>query len=447
MSATYPLAPAMAEQVSLWHHYLLAIQSREAHRAQDYQCAENVLLTVLERVHALDPRFIVDYSRDLETFQFALRSSEDPLDLEVPLWVDAEALLIEEMDATKPGDSPALCHLGIPRDAAGLELWMTDDVFTAASESNAKCCGHIVPSKVLHVLKDLLVAAIVHCKHHGLIPPGSLNADSLKEGQLHLSLIVFSGWRKICFNVVPVVRRKHRVPALDGAQLTPGFPEGTLRRIASHGVDLVPASTQHWRISTSYLLTRLLGVLGSLQGHRLDSLSILDRVNLEKWRGGGQISGLTFDHLKTVLLWASVLFPAPEDWVELQGSVYRLLVVLLCCLATRNLPHFLHPGCNLLQGDSLNLNAIYQHVESFASQPEASLRIHVTHLGRGLPPRIDNGVKALLQLPADDPAYWTTAYFDVLLDKFQVFNIQDEDRILAMQSVFGKTKALGSEES
>jgi hypothetical protein len=56
-------------------------------------------------------------------------------------------------------------------------------------------------------------------------------------------------------------------------------------------------------------------------------------------------------------------------------------------------------------------------VESFASQPEASLRIHVTHLGRGLPPRIDNGVKALLQLPADDPAYWTTAYFDVLLDK------------------------------
>jgi hypothetical protein len=50
------------------------------------------------------------------------------------------------------------------------------------------------------------------------------------------------------------------------------------------------------------LLTRLLGVLGSLQGHRLDSLSILDRVNLEKWRGGGQISGLTFDHLK-VCVW------------------------------------------------------------------------------------------------------------------------------------------------
>ena len=30
---------------------------------------------------------------------------------------------------------------------------------------------------------------------------------------------------------------------------------------------------------------------------------------------------------------------APEDWAELQGAVYRPLVVLLCCLATRNLPH------------------------------------------------------------------------------------------------------------
>lgn len=118
-----------------------------------------------------------------------------------------------------------------------------------------------------------------------------------------------------------------------------------------------------------------------------------------------------------VLLWASALFPAPEDWAELQGAVYRLLVVLLCCLATQKLPHFLHPEHNLLHGASLDLSALYQRVERFASQPEASLRIHATHLGRSPPPRIDHGVKALLQLPASDPTYWATAYFDVLLDK------------------------------
>lgn len=121
--------------------------------------------------------------------------------------------------------------------------------------------------------------------------------------------------------------------------------------------------------------------------------------------------------LQTVLLWASVLFPAPEDWAELQGAVYRLLVVLLCCLATRKLPHFLHPQRNLLQGSGLDLGAIYERVEGFASQPEVALRIHATHLGRSPPPRIGSGLKALLQLPASDPTYWATAYFDVLLDK------------------------------
>ncbi|KAB1279065.1 Uncharacterized protein Cadr_000007647 [Camelus dromedarius] len=455
----------MAVQVPLWHHYLQAIRSRAAPRAQDFQRAENVLLTVLEQVRSLDPRFLVDYSQDLEAFQFALRSSEDPLDVEVPLQVDAEALLVEEVGAAAAGDGPACYRLGVPGAGAGLERWMTDDVFSASSEGRAKCCGHIVPSKVLHVLRDLLVAAIVHCKHHSLITPGSLNADSLREEQLHLSLLVSSGWRTIRFNVMPVVRTRLRVPALEGAQLVPGFPEGSLKRITGQEVALVPASAEHWRVSTDYLLTRLLGVLGSLQGHRLDSLSILDRVNHESWRDGGQGPGLTFGHLKvhpatphtpggltpwsglqTVLLWASVLFPTPEDWAELQGAVYRLLVVLLCGLATRTLPHFLHPERNLLQDASLDPSTLYRRVERFASQPEASLRIHVTHLGRSAPPRIGSGVRALLQLPASDPTYWATAYFDVLLDKFQVFNIQDRDRISAMQSVFRQTKTLGAGE-
>ena len=52
------------------------------------------------------------------------------------------------------------------------------------------------------------------------------------------------------------------------------------------------------RVSTDYLLTRLLCALGSFPGHRLDSLSILDRVNRESWRDGGQSPGLTFRHLK-----------------------------------------------------------------------------------------------------------------------------------------------------
>lgn len=76
---------------------------------------------------------------------------------------------------------------------------------------------------------------------------GSLNADSLREEELGLSLLVSSGWRTIRFTIVPVVRRKHGEPALEGAQLTPGFPEGSLKRIMGQGVALVPASAQLWR--------------------------------------------------------------------------------------------------------------------------------------------------------------------------------------------------------
>ena len=163
----------MAVQVPLWYHYLQALRSRAASRAQEHQRAEDVVLTLLERVHALDPRFLVDYSRDLEAFQFALRSSEGPLDVEVPLWVDAEALVIEEMGAAEAGGGLGCCRLGLPKEAAGVERWKADDVFEASPEGSAGCCGHIVPSKVLRVLKDLLVAAVVYCKHHGLITPGA----------------------------------------------------------------------------------------------------------------------------------------------------------------------------------------------------------------------------------------------------------------------------------
>lgn len=439
----------MALQVPLWHHYLRAIRSRGGSRARDFQGAENTLLTVLEQVQARDSRFLVDYG-DSQAEQFALRSSEDPVRLEVPLRLDVDALHLQE-EPTAPGEGPPLCRLGVPRDAAGLEAWTSDDVFSALEdEAKGSCSGHIVPGKVLSVLRERLVAAIVHCRHHNLILPGSLRVSGLQEEGPWLTVHVSSGWRTICFHVVPTVRRRPRDCALAGGRLMPGFPEGSVRRISAQEESLLPASAEHWRPCPDRLLSSLLRALGSLQGHRLDSLSILDRINHEHWRDGGRSPGLTFAHLKLVLLWAAALFPAPEDWAELQGAVYRLLVVLLCCLATRTLPGFLRPETNALRDAGLDLHALYLQAERFASQPEAALRIHVTHLGCSRPPRLDSGVKALLQLPASDPAYWATAYFDLLLDKFQVFSIQDQARLAAMKSIFCKTKTLrggSSEES
>lgn len=73
------------------------------------------------------------------------------------------------------------------------------------------------------------------------------------------------------------------------------------------------------RVSTDYLLTRLLGALGSLQGHRLDSLSILDRVNHESWRDGGRSPGLTFSHLKVRVGGSRAPWPLVAANVPSQG--------------------------------------------------------------------------------------------------------------------------------
>lgn len=73
------------------------------------------------------------------------------------------------------------------------------------------------------------------------------------------------------------------------------------------------------RVSMDYLLTRLLSALGSLPGHRLDSLSILDRVNHESWCDSGQSPGLTFDHLKVRVGGLGALFPLCWAFVYNQG--------------------------------------------------------------------------------------------------------------------------------
>ena len=118
-----------------------------------------------------------------------------------------------------------------------------------------------------------------------------------------------------------------------------------------------------------------------------------------------------------VLLWSTELFPSPEDWQDLEGSVYRLVVILLRCLATRHLPHFLHPEENLFRGEAADLASLYRKVESFARDPRRFLRFHF-----GLPVRTDSwqgdpGTRALLHLPAEDGSYWDTAYFDILLSQ------------------------------
>ncbi|XP_010282453.1 PREDICTED: uncharacterized protein C2orf54 homolog, partial [Phaethon lepturus] len=192
--------------------------------------------------------------------------------------------------------------------------------------------------------------------------------------------------------------------------------------------------------STHLPILKLLWAVDTLKGPRLDSLRLLEQLRSQDWGEEGGKCGLTFNHLKMVLLWSMELFPSPEDWQDLEGSVYRLLVILLRCLATGHLPHFLHPEENLFQGEALDPTSLYRKVESFARDPRHFLRFHF-----GLPARTDNrqadpGTQALLQLPAKDGSYWDTAYFDILLSQFQVYRIQDGARHSAMSQLLSKIR-------
>lgn len=172
----------MAEKVPNWHSYLQVIQSREHQRVQHFQKAENILFIVLERVKTMDPRIIVDYSRNLEALEFSLSAAEDEVTMEVPLCVNAEVLLLHPCTDEQSNSEnvthrncqmPEPCYLGVPKQETNLENWTKQDVFSAVDDADSR--GHIVPGKVLHLLKELIVAAIVHCKHQNLIKPGTVS--------------------------------------------------------------------------------------------------------------------------------------------------------------------------------------------------------------------------------------------------------------------------------
>lgn len=169
----------MAASASHWRSYLGVIVSRERQRLEHFQRAEDILLTLLEGVHAREPRFLVDYARNLEVFEFALCASEDAVTVEVPLRIDGDALRVLTCwhGDTPDGHRPGLgtCCLAVPSLGTDLEDW-TSTVGVMERGGDAGC---LVPGKVLQHLKELLVSAIVRCQRRFLLQPGAYAGAAL----------------------------------------------------------------------------------------------------------------------------------------------------------------------------------------------------------------------------------------------------------------------------
>ncbi|XP_051874922.1 protein mab-21-like 4 [Pristis pectinata] len=442
------------DSLGWYQRYLLGIKAHQDMKVIEIQKCEDILFTILDRVQQQDNRFQVDYSRELACFEYTLRTEFDELDMEVPLWFNDMSLRIEESCDT-PYTIDGITHqtltrkgyvyLAVPKESES--KWLGSDIFHWLSKSS-QCSGHIVPGKIINILKELLKGAIVYCEQNFLLKPGDVDASLLNFDGPRITLLLRNLIKPLRVNIIPIVRRAVEKYLGNGNQNEKIFSE-SIKQATLMNIDISNGTYYHWRFCFERPIKKLLEEADADGGHRLDSLCLLDRIKSDHWLPEKHKRGLTFKQLQMVLLWAMKFFPSSEDWVDLESSVYRILVVLLRCLVLRNLPNYFVHEINIFHEDyqpQFDFQTVYKKVEEFASFPEKCLQIHLTHLLPTQTRHIDSYVKMLLQIQDAEGLYWNTAYFDIILNKFQVYHVQDPDRIGAMQLMWSKTTKLVTDE-
>uniref|UniRef100_A0A4W3I4Z3 Mab-21-like HhH/H2TH-like domain-containing protein n=1 Tax=Callorhinchus milii TaxID=7868 RepID=A0A4W3I4Z3_CALMI len=419
---------ANGNRLGWYERYLSAIKSQQARKILDVQKCEDIVFTLLDRVHQQDYRFQVDYSRGHATFNYHFMSAFDEIDVEVPLWLDDSSLTVKEsckipyhlngMSHKTP--RRGFCYLAVSKESES--KWSGKDIFYPLPRLSDSS-GHVIPGKVIHVLKELIKGAIVYCEQNYLISAGKENHAKY----MLTSINVTTPHYKLTFYCILF----HHL----------------LKMVRNEASSIKPASMLYsvYRFCFERPIWKLLDTADADGGNRLNSLCILDSINTNHWLPTKNKRGLKFQHLQMVLLWAMKFFPAPEDWVDLESSVYRILVVLLRCLTLWKLPNYFLPEINVFLEDDqpqVDFKTIYTKVETFADIPEKFLQIHVTHLIPAHQQRIDNYIKMILHIEDTAGVHWNTGYFDVILNKMQVYRIQDPERINSMQLVWSKATKL-----
>lgn len=67
---------------------------------------------------------------------------------------------------------------------------------------------------------------------------------------------------------------------------------------------------------------------------------------------------MPFSPSPQMLLWSMELFLFPKDFQDLEGSIYRLFVILRQCLSTQHMLHFLYLEENLFQKEASDLASL-----------------------------------------------------------------------------------------
>ncbi|XP_069752634.1 espin-like protein isoform X2 [Narcine bancroftii] len=286
-----------------YQRYLLGIKAHKDMKIIEMQKCEDILFTILDRVHHQDNRFQVDYSRELACFEYTLRTEFDELDVEVPLWFNDLSLRIEEScDASynvggitnQSLARKGTVYLAVPKESES--RWLDSDIFHRLSQSS-KCSGHIVPGRVINILKELLKGAIVYCEQNFLLKPGDVNASSLNFDGPRIMLVLRNLMKPLRVNIIPVFRIDMENYLRKGDQNEKIFPESIEQTLFTR-IDISNGTYYQWRFCFERPIKKLLEKADVDGGHRLDSLCILDRIKLNHWLPEKDKRGLTFKQLQ-----------------------------------------------------------------------------------------------------------------------------------------------------
>uniref|UniRef100_UPI00358DEF95 protein mab-21-like 4 n=1 Tax=Myxine glutinosa TaxID=7769 RepID=UPI00358DEF95 len=465
-----------------FRRYLAAVQIRQSETMTEME--EIILLVdkVLQRVSDIDPCFLPP-TPHLPTglpgnLTLVTRPELTELHLNVPVSlsgmvakVTSESPLLYELDGYKHVEPEATtqCYLGLkdsePHDTIWSESGALQSLKTAVSHDKRHinhhsvihstgdgCTAHVIPGRIIGLLKVRLKDAVGFCEQNKIIPYKSMDASLLFLESPIVMLLVKHGVRYQKIRLVPLVTEIKRewLPKQWPGQIIAERQPRIERNLQTLMLDLQAQTFYHWSVCSSQAVQVILEAQRH-GGHIFDALTILDSVNKIHWQRWNGMPLLNVYHIQTALLWAMAFFPSFEDWEDLGSSVYRLVVILLRAANLQTLPDFFLPGVNVFTAGSTSplqkedMHRLYGLLQNFATTPEHFLIIHASQIPPRLKENLCAPLRRLLHLPGftrDGRTLWKQAYFDLLLRESRMLEIQDSSRIAALQATWQEVTIL-----
>ncbi|XP_043943855.1 protein mab-21-like 3 [Protopterus annectens] len=357
------------DTLSKFIHTEVNISRDETKKAVEYVVKK--VEAILEKVCARDPRFGSAFLRSGSYREKLQVSDSNEFDFLVPLeylpglnfyaysYCTQDRLLDESYIEVTCNPSPSNTV-----KAASQPSWERKDVADPFPDMFL-----LKPDKIMSTFKKEVNNAL-----DLLNQTDSVYVRRRYQGNPAVTFTVKFGREEIDVDLVPFIRNPFPSWPIAWPRPYQRWPSAIkMEEIRKIGVDLVAKHPTFWRFSFSRVERFLLEDIDSDRGRRKDTLRILKKVRLDRWKPQfGKL--LVSYHLKTILFWACEKYPNAHDWSDLVVSFERLLDDLIMSLSKGHLSHyFLGRQVNLFKSDAesqMRLTDLYKEVNAFKCDAE-----------------------------------------------------------------------------